>query len=367
MLQKSVMVGMSGGVDSTVAAALLKEQGYKVIGVTLKLWDDDRQESYNKTCCSLEDIDDARNAAYDLGIPYYVLNFKDLFSSEVVGGFVNSYLEGYTPNPCIVCNQKIKFEAMLKKALSMDIDYIATGHYVRKEFDSTKGRYVLKKGLDGQKDQSYVLYMLSQEQLERSLFPLGTYTKVQVRKIAEQLNLKISNKPDSQDICFVGNGDYADFIMKHTDQKIKPGPFKDTEGRTIGTHQGLIRYTVGQRKGLGAAFGRPMYVIEKRKEDNSIVLGTKEEAVFGGLVAEQMNYILFDNPDEHFEANVKVRYHAKEAKAVITPMEDNKAEILFEEPQPYVAPGQAVVLYKDDYVVGGGTITKSLRRKEVEP
>lgn len=358
------MVGMSGGVDSTVAAAVLQEQGYKVIGVTLKLWDEENQSEYNKTCCSLDDIDDARNAAYDLGIPFYVLNMKELFVEEVVKPFVDSYLEGFTPNPCIVCNQKIKFEAMLKKAISMDIDYIATGHYVQKHIDTQTGRYVLKKAVDLTKDQSYVLYMLSQEQLEKSLFPLGGYTKSKVREMAGKLNLKVSDKPDSQDICFVGNGNYVDFIMDRTDEEILPGSFMDTSGNVIGTHQGLIRYTVGQRKGLGATFGRPMYVVEKRKEDNTIVLGTKEEAVFPGLIAEEMNYLLFDRLTSPLKAKVKVRYKAQEADAVIEPLESNQAKIIFDQPQPYVAPGQGVVLYHEDTVIGGGTILKALNLKE---
>ncbi|HBN84227.1 MAG TPA: tRNA 2-thiouridine(34) synthase MnmA [Clostridiales bacterium] len=358
------MVGMSGGVDSTVAAAILQEQGYKVIGVTLKLWDDDNQAEYNKTCCSLEDIDDARNAAYDLGIPYYVLNMKELFLEEVVNPFVDSYLKGFTPNPCIICNQKIKFEAMLKKALSMDIDYIATGHYVQKQVDAQTGRYVLKKAVDLTKDQSYVLYMLSQEQLERSLFPLGSYKKSQVREIAAKMNLKVSVKPDSQDICFVGKGNYADFIINRTDEKILPGSFTDTAGNVIGTHQGLIRYTVGQRKGLGTTFGRPMYVVEKRKEDNTIVLGTKDEAVFPGLMADRMNYLLFEELTSPIKAKVKVRYKAQEADAVIVPLESCQAKIVFDQPQPYVAPGQGVVIYQEDMVIGGGTILRALHGEE---
>lgn len=363
-MKGSVMVGMSGGVDSSVAAALLLREGYKVIGVTLKLWDNEDQPAYNRSCCSLEDVDDARNAAFNLDIPFYVLNFKDLFKESVVKGFVNSYMEGFTPNPCIACNHLIKFDAMLHKALSMEIDYIATGHYANIVKNPGTGRYLLKKGKDISKDQSYVLYMLTQEQLKRTLLPLGGYTKNEVRDIARDLGLRVSDKPDSQDICFVGGGKYSEFIRENTDEKIPEGKFLDTKGNELGTHKGIINYTVGQRKGLGETFGKPMYVVEKRKEDNTVVLGSKEEGYFKGLIASEMNYIPYDNPPSEINANVRLRYKAKDLNAVIIPKETGAAEILFDTPQPFVTPGQAVVMYDGDTVLGGGTVIKGLKTGE---
>lgn len=355
---KKVLVGMSGGVDSAVAASILMDQGYEVVGATLNLWDGrkEQDEGRGKSCCSLEDVEDARSVAFKLGIPFYVLNMKELFQQKVVDYFIDSYLKGDTPNPCIACNRHIKFQAMLEKAEALGIDYIATGHYARNEFDNQTGIYTLKKGKDRNKDQSYVLYMLNQEHLKKLLLPLGGLEKSQIRQIAKEKEFRVWGKPDSQDICFVQGGKYGDFIRSHSDAKMDSGFFVDGDGKPLGEHKGIIDYTIGQRRGLGIPAKEPLYVIEKNLETNQIVLGSKSQSHTKGLMVTDMNYVSFDQPTTKFKAKVKVRYSANEVEALVIPLDDNKARIEFATPSPFVASGQAVVLYDDELVLGGGVI-----------
>jgi tRNA-uridine 2-sulfurtransferase len=358
MSKKKVMLGMSGGVDSSVAAAILLEKGYEVIGVTLKLWQDDNEdkEQVEGGCCSLSAVDDARRVAQTLGIPYYVLNFKDLFKSKVIDDFVDEYLKGRTPNPCIVCNRYIKFEAMLDKAMSMGIDYIATGHYAKIEYDDISRRYMLKKSVTDLKDQTYALYTLTQKQLARVLMPIGDYPKDKVREMAREMGLKVANKPDSQEICFVDDNDYGRFIRENTDKKIPEGYFIDTNGKVLGRHKGIIHYTIGQRKGLGIALGRPVFVVGIDIKNNNVILGEGDDVFSKELTAYDTNFITIDNLTEPINVKAKIRYSAKEADAKIYPLEDGRVKVVFDTPQRAVTPGQAVVFYDRDFVIGGGTI-----------
>jgi len=359
-MSQKVLVGMSGGVDSSVAASKLIDQGYEVIGATLMLWQGGKEDigESGKTCCSSDDVEDARSVASKLGIPFYVLDMKDRFADKVISYFIDAYFQGATPNPCIACNRNLKFGAMLDKALALGADFIATGHYARVDFDAGRGRYLLKKALDPSKDQSYVLYMLTQYQLARLLLPLGDMAKSTTRKTAQDKDLRVSDKPDSQDICFVEGGYYGDFIKKHSGREILPGWFVDRQGKRLGKHKGIVNYTIGQRRGLGIAASAPLYVIGKNVEENTIILGFKEESYVSSLIAEDMNYIAFDEPTSAFKASAKVRYTAREAEALVTPLKDGKASIEFLEPQPFVAAGQAVVLYEGDLVLGGGIISQ---------
>ncbi|HOQ07821.1 MAG TPA: tRNA 2-thiouridine(34) synthase MnmA [Clostridiales bacterium] len=363
MSKGKVMLGMSGGVDSSVAAAVLLEQGYEVIGVTMQIWPDmdDCRKQTEGGCCSLSAVDDARRVANRLGINYYVLNFKDVFQQKVIDYFTNEYLAGRTPNPCIACNRFVKFEALLTKAVSMGMDYIATGHYARTTFDEKTGRYLLKKSVTTEKDQTYVLYTMTQYQLERTLFPIGGFRKDQVRAMAREYGLPVASKPDSQEICFVEDNDYGRFITENTDTEIKPGYFVDRQGKILGMHRGIIHYTIGQRKGLGVSFGKPMYVAEIRPEDNTVVLGDADEVFSAGLVAAEPNYISIDELKDEMRVTAKIRYSAKEAPAVIRPLDRNRVEVVFDEPQRAITPGQAVVFYDGDTVVGGAVIERSFK------
>lgn len=360
MTKKSVMIGMSGGVDSSVAAAILLEKGYEVIGVTLQIWQEmsEDQKKSEGGCCSLSAVDDARRVANKLGIPYYVMNFKEIFEKTVIDYFKKEYLKGYTPNPCIACNRYVKFDAMLNKAVSMGIDYVATGHYAKIDFDENKNRYLLKKSVTDKKDQTYALYNLSQEQLSRILMPAGDFTKERIREIAGELDLSVATKPDSQEICFVEDNDYGKFISENTNVKILPGDFVDTKGKVIGKHKGIIHYTIGQRKGLGIAFGKPMFVVEIHPESNRVVLGDENEVFSNTLIAHDLNFISIDKLTEPMKVQAKVRYSAKEANALITPISFDKVKVEFEVPQRAITPGQSVVFYEGDIVVGGGVIEK---------
>nr|WP_319489446.1 tRNA 2-thiouridine(34) synthase MnmA [uncultured Caproiciproducens sp.] len=354
-MKKKVMLGMSGGVDSSVAALLLLKAGYDVTGVTMRLRPDEyMSQSAAGGCCSLDDIDDARRVAYKLGIEHLVLNFTDVFEKDVIDYFAAQYAAGLTPNPCIACNRYVKFDAMLRRAKELDFDYIATGHYAVIEQNET-GRWLLKKA-PASKDQSYVLYSFTQEQLSRTLMPLGDYTKPQARAMAEEAGLPVAHKPDSQEICFVENNDYAGFIERYTGQKAPTGNFIDTDGNPLGRHLGVTHYTIGQRKGLGLTFGKPMYVTKIDTVHNQITLGEEGSQYASSLVAADLNFIPFDTLQDEMEITAKVRYQAQPARAKLIPLAEGKVRVDFEEAQRAVTPGQAVVFYDGDIVVGGGTI-----------
>ena len=350
---------MSGGVDSSVAAKLLVDQGHEVAGVTLKLFNDDDiviAEKTSKTCCALSDVQDAKTVAYKLGIDHFVYNFRDLFHERVINHFVNSYLEGKTPNPCIDCNRYIKFDKLIERALLLGFDYVATGHYASITRDAESGRYRLLRGKDRTKDQSYVLYTLTQEQLEHTLFPLGEMDKTTVREIAENAGLINARKPDSQDICFVPDGDYPAFIDKAVPLRVTGGDFIDTDGKAIGKHKGVTHYTIGQRRGIAAAFGKPMYVVAKNAERNTVTLGENADLMAQTLVADDINLISIASLDEPMSVTAKIRYNQTEQEAVIKPETDGSIRVDFAQSQRAISSGQAVVFYSGETVVGGGTI-----------
>lgn len=356
--KKKVVVGMSGGVDSSVAAYLLKEQGYEVIGVTMQIWQDTERlvQEENGGCCGLSAVDDARRVAADLNIPYYVMNFKNEFKEHVIDYFVEEYLHGKTPNPCIACNRYVKWESLLKRSMDIGADYIATGHYARIE-QLENGRYSLRRSATLVKDQTYALYNLTQEQLKRTLMPVGAYSKDEIRKIAENIDLKVASKPDSQDICFVPDGDYAAFIRENSDKEIPEGNFVTAEGKILGTHKGITHYTVGQRKGLGLALGYPAFVIEIRPETNEVVIGTNEDSMTYYVRANRINFMSIEDLTKERRVFAKIRYNHKGAWCTVKKTGEDEILCTFEEKQRAVTPGQAVVLYDGEYVLGGGTIT----------
>ena len=350
-----VMVAMSGGVDSSVAAALLLEQGFDVTGVTLRLFDNaDIGEDKEKTCCSLRDVEDARDVAFQLGIPYHVFNFNTLFRREVMDRFIAAYQSGATPNPCIDCNRYIKFDAMLRRAAELDLDALATGHYAI--IEPSGGRYLLKKATDPTKDQSYVLYGMTQKQLAKTRFPLGTFSKTEVRLLAEKYGFSNAKKRDSQDICFVPDGDYARFIEETTGTSCPCGNFVDQTGHVLGKHRGHIRYTIGQRRGLGLALPQSLYVCSKDPETNTVVLGENTALFEKSLTAKDINLIALDSIPAPLRVKARVRYKQPEQWATVEQTAPGTLHIEFDEPQRAIARGQAVVLYDGDVVVGGGTI-----------
>lgn len=357
MEKKKVVVGMSGGVDSSVAAYLLKQEGYDVIGVTMQIWQEETQEIQEEQggCCGLSAVDDARRVADDLEIPYYVMNFKNEFKENVIDYFIDEYKNGRTPNPCIACNRYVKWESLLTRSIGIGADYIATGHYAQIE-QLPNGRYAIKNSATPEKDQTYALYNLTQEQLQKTIMPVGKYTKDQIREIAEEIKLRVANKPDSQDICFVPDGDYATFIQENIEEPIPTGNFVLKDGTVLGTHKGIIHYTVGQRKGLGIALGYPAFVLEIRPETNEVVLGPKEVSGNLSLKANNLNFMTVEDILEPTRVWAKIRYNHRGAWCTVEKIGEDEVVCTFEEPQRGIAPGQAVVFYDGPYVMGGGTI-----------
>ena len=355
-MAEKVLVAMSGGVDSSVAAYLLQQQGYECIGVTMRLYENETAGiPRGHTCCSLDDVEDARAVAYDLGMPYYVLNFTEEFDEKVIRKFVQVYQNGGTPNPCIDCNRYLKFDHLLNRARELGCDYIATGHYVQRWQDEN-GRWGLRKNDDPGKDQSYVLYSLTQDQLAHTLFPLGGMHKDAVRAIAEEQGLCNARKHDSQDICFVPDGDYVSFLRQYGGVEPVPGDFLDSEGRVLGRHRGMECYTIGQRKGLGVSANAPLYVLGKDPDRNAVILGEDNRLYTRELTAERVNWLSVPEPDRPLSVTAKTRYSQREAAATVEPLPGGRIRMVFTEPQRAVTPGQAVVFYDGDLVLGGGTI-----------
>lgn len=348
------IIAMSGGVDSSVAALMMKEQGYDIIGVTLKLHTGNTNDELS--CCTQQDILDAKAVCDRLGVEHRVIDFESNFKENVIDRFVSSYINGGTPNPCIDCNRFIKFSKMLEIAKEEGFDYIVTGHYARVCYDEESGRYLLKKGIDENKDQSYVLYSLTQDVLSRLKLPLGELSKDKVRELATEFALDNAQKKDSQDICFVTDGKYADFITDYTKKNFPDGDFVDTQGKILGTHKGIIRYTIGQRKGLNLALPQPMYVCKKDIDTNTVTLCLNDELFSTELFADDVNLISIKELNEPMKLSAKIRYKHKEADATLYPCEDGKIRLVFQEPQRAITKGQAVVMYRGDTVVGGATI-----------
>lgn len=359
----TVVVAMSGGVDSSVAALILKEQGYNLIGITIKTYNyEDIGVQNEHSCCSLEGINDARTVATKFGFPHYVIDLTKEFHREVISYFIKDYLEGRTPNPCVICNRKIKWEALIRKAISLGADYIATGHYARVKFDEAKKRYILTKGVDASKDQSYALWGLTQESLRRTIFPLGELTKSEVRELAKRYELKIANKPESFEICFVPDNDYTKFLEKNVEgltEKVKGGDIV-MNGKVIGKHRGYPFYTIGQRRGLGVALGYPVYVIGIDPIANIIEVGTEEKLYHNALIAGNVNLISVEKIEDGMRVIAKIRYSDEGSSAILENYEDSKILVKFDKPKRAITPGQSVVFYDGDIVVGGGIIEKVL-------
>ncbi|KAF0250095.1 MAG: tRNA-specific 2-thiouridylase [bacterium] len=375
-----VAVAMSGGVDSSAVAAILKSEGHEIVGLAMQLWNQRRinigsdGEPLPSRCCSLDDIYDARTVANRLGFPFYVVNFEENFEENVVTPFVQAYLEGRTPSPCVSCNSHLKFAKLVELAEAAGSDYVATGHYARVEYNDEKQRYLLRKGLDKQKDQSYFLFELTQTQLAKAVFPLGAMSKAEVREVARKHKLSVAEKGESQEICFVPDGDYARFIENYLKEnkmeapelteklhqlsvrRTKAGNIVNGKGKVLGTHEGIHHYTIGQRRGLGITWPEPLYVTSIDPDNNQVIVGTKDELPGFSFIANKLNWIIFNEPKEPFKTAARIRYRHTEASALVTPLADGRVRVEFEEPQRAITPGQAVVFYDGDMVVGGGWI-----------
>ena len=360
MEKKSALIAMSGGVDSSVAALLMQERGYDCVGVTMQLFaNEDVGISRDKACCSLSDVEDARSVTTRLNIPYYVVNFADNFRCQVIEPFVEAYQKGLTPNPCIDCNRYLKFKKLYQRRLELELDYIVTGHYVRLNYDSSSGRYLLRKARDLHKDQSYVLYSMTQEQLKHTEFPIGELKKIQVRKIAKENSFINEDKPDSQDICFVPDGDYVGAIKRLSGKEYESGLIRDMEGNIRGHHDGIIRYTIGQRKGLRISSDRPLYVCSIDADNNEVIVGSNENLYSKEVHVKNVNWISPWLISDGMKVKTKIRYRQKEQSAILNLSieSDDEATIVFDEPQRAVTKGQAAVIYLGDIVLGGGIIS----------
>ncbi|MGB7339370.1 MAG: tRNA 2-thiouridine(34) synthase MnmA [Phototrophicaceae bacterium] len=356
--EKRVVVAMSGGVDSSVAAALLVEQGYEVIGMMMRLWSDEAMGgAEHNRCCTPEQMADARRIADHLGIPFYVLDTKDVFRATVVQFFIDAHRDGFTPNPCMECNRHIRFEYLQQNALALGADYLATGHYARIHQDD--GLYTLKTGIDDNKDQSYVLSVMGQYELSHAMFPIGEYPKSEVRKLAAKYGLQVESKKDSQDLCFLGNNDYREFLQVHAPETMVSGPIVLANGEQIGTHEGLVNYTIGQRKGLGLNSNTPLYVIAKNPYRNALIVGTRDQLGHDELIAGRVNWVSDQAPTAPFRAQVKIRYKSDAQPALVTPIGSDRFAVKFDEPLRDITPGQGAVIYDGAQCLGGGQIEKA--------
>ena len=362
MSKPRVVIAMSGGVDSSVAAALLKEQGYDVIGITMQIWPKGGDPALGG-CCSLSAIEDARRVAAKIGIPHYVLNFREPFARNVIDNFIEEYRRGHTPNPCVRCNQFLKFDLLLHRARELDAEYVATGHYARIRYDEKRGRWLLLKGRDPSKDQAYALYTMTQDQLEHTLFPIGDIEKNETRRIAADLDLAVAKKPDSQDICFVTDGSYKKFLLKAAPEMAQKGPILDTTGKILGEHSGIAFYTVGQRRHLGITSGKPLYVVKIEPETNTIIVGEENELYSRRFVAKEMNFISVANFSENIVVSAAIRYNMADSSGTLRLIADDWVEFEFEQPQKSITPGQAAVFYQGEEVFGGGIIADEWEEK----
>ena len=353
MEDKKVLLGMSGGVDSSVSALLLKEEGYEVIGATLELF-------AGSSCCNINTYIDAKNVCKSIGIPHFTYNYKDEFKCRVIDNFIEEYSNQRTPNPCIQCNKYMKFGFMWEKAKELGCNYLATGHYAKTEYSEKYGRWILKKSKAGRKDQSYVLWNMPKDLIQHVVFPLANFeSKDEIREIAREHDLKVANKPDSEDICFIPDGDYKKFLENNSDLKPINGNIVNLKGEILGKHTGLYKYTIGQRKGLGISYSEPLFVIGFNKNKNELIVGTEKETYKKEMIVKDVNLLLIDELKEKMEVSVKTRYSSKEERATIEMAENNMIKVIFDNPIQRITPGQSAVFYIDDIVLGGGIIESS--------